>query len=196
MANTPNIGLHQWQPEDSFLREEFNEDFRKIDTAVGDALAANCTLRLLKVTTTTAARQVNLDLSGYDLTKFRTLTVRLVALGQNTGSCAVRFNNSSQESYYWNTGYLSGSYPSVWSNVLNICNLSTAQSPSLTQFALELGKGTPLYGRLLFKQSTAGYEGYFLNSAVEPHALQSINLLCSVADILPGSEFEVWGVML
>lgn len=31
MATTPNLGLHQWQPGDSFLREDFNEDFRKID---------------------------------------------------------------------------------------------------------------------------------------------------------------------
>ena len=31
---TPHYGLHQWEPEDSFLREEFNADFSKIDTAV------------------------------------------------------------------------------------------------------------------------------------------------------------------
>ena len=31
---TPNYGLHQWVPEDKFLREEFNEDFQKIDTAI------------------------------------------------------------------------------------------------------------------------------------------------------------------
>lgn len=34
MANTPNLGLHQWQPGDSFLRTDFNTDFSKIDTAV------------------------------------------------------------------------------------------------------------------------------------------------------------------
>lgn len=31
---TPNYGLHQWQPADKFLRTDFNEDFKKIDTAV------------------------------------------------------------------------------------------------------------------------------------------------------------------
>ena len=28
---TSNIGLHQWEPSDHFLRTEFNQDFSKID---------------------------------------------------------------------------------------------------------------------------------------------------------------------
>ena len=32
---TPNYQLHQWVPEDQFLRTDFNEDFKKIDTALG-----------------------------------------------------------------------------------------------------------------------------------------------------------------
>ena len=31
---TPNYGLHQWVPEDQFLRTDFNEDFQKIDAAI------------------------------------------------------------------------------------------------------------------------------------------------------------------
>ena len=31
---TPNYGLHQWAPEDNFLRTDFNTDFLKIDTAL------------------------------------------------------------------------------------------------------------------------------------------------------------------
>ena len=35
MANyTPNYQLHQWEPEDPFLRTDFNEDLQKIDTAL------------------------------------------------------------------------------------------------------------------------------------------------------------------
>nr|WP_317326476.1 hypothetical protein [uncultured Flavonifractor sp.] len=41
MANyTPNYQLHQWTPEDKFLRTDFNEDLNKIDTALGEAAAA------------------------------------------------------------------------------------------------------------------------------------------------------------
>ncbi len=33
---TSNIGLHQWEPTDNFLRADFNQDFAKIDAAFGD----------------------------------------------------------------------------------------------------------------------------------------------------------------
>ena len=32
---TPNYGLHQWVPEDKFLRTDFNEDFSKLDIELG-----------------------------------------------------------------------------------------------------------------------------------------------------------------
>ena len=31
---TSNYGLHQWAPEDNFLRTDFNEDLKKIDEAL------------------------------------------------------------------------------------------------------------------------------------------------------------------
>lgn len=31
---TANYGLHQWVPEDNFLRSDFNTDFQKIDSAI------------------------------------------------------------------------------------------------------------------------------------------------------------------
>ena len=31
---TPNYGLHQWVPEDNFLRTDFNQDLSKIDAAL------------------------------------------------------------------------------------------------------------------------------------------------------------------
>ena len=33
---TTNYQLHQWVPEDDFLRTDFNEDFAKIDAALGE----------------------------------------------------------------------------------------------------------------------------------------------------------------
>ena len=33
-TQTPNYGLHQWEPSDNFLRTDFNEDLKKIDTAL------------------------------------------------------------------------------------------------------------------------------------------------------------------
>ena len=37
---TEHYRLHQWEPEDSFLRMDFNEDFAKIDSAI--AARGNC----------------------------------------------------------------------------------------------------------------------------------------------------------
>ena len=34
---TSNYGLHQWAPEDNFLRTDFNADFLKIDAAMGNS---------------------------------------------------------------------------------------------------------------------------------------------------------------
>ena len=31
---TPNYGLHQWEPEDSFLRTDFNQDHVRIEAAL------------------------------------------------------------------------------------------------------------------------------------------------------------------
>ena len=33
---TSHYGLHQWEPEDSFLREDFNQDLARIDTALAE----------------------------------------------------------------------------------------------------------------------------------------------------------------
>lgn len=33
---TEHYGLHQWAPEDDFLRTDFNTDFQKIDTAIAE----------------------------------------------------------------------------------------------------------------------------------------------------------------
>ena len=45
MANyTHNYQLHQWAPEDKFLRTDFNEDLNKIDTALGDSATKTAAL--------------------------------------------------------------------------------------------------------------------------------------------------------
>ena len=52
MGETANIGLHQWAGTDPFLREDFNENFRKIDTAVGGLLCSEVAVPLLRATIT------------------------------------------------------------------------------------------------------------------------------------------------
>ena len=47
MATFTSIyGLHQWAPEDNFLRTDFNEDLKKIDEALGEKAAQSSVLTL------------------------------------------------------------------------------------------------------------------------------------------------------
>lgn len=66
---TPYLGLNQWVLDDPFLMEDMNSDNQKLDAAI----SANPYCKLLDVTTTADAQQINLDLSGIDLTKYAKL---------------------------------------------------------------------------------------------------------------------------
>ena len=46
MANyTPNYQLHQWEPQDPFLRIDFNQDLQKIDEILGNLTAESTALQ-------------------------------------------------------------------------------------------------------------------------------------------------------
>ena len=68
---TPHLGLNQWVLTDPFLMDDFNADNAKLDTALN---AVPC-VKLLDITTQTDATQVDLDLSGLDLSRFVSLRV-------------------------------------------------------------------------------------------------------------------------
>ena len=58
MANyTANYGLHQWEPGDYFLRTDFNEDFKKIDQALGAVQSTKCEVVIGTYTGNGAARR-------------------------------------------------------------------------------------------------------------------------------------------
>lgn len=63
-AYTENYGLHQWVPEDGFLRTDFNQDFQKIDEAIkGVETGANTALALkADAATTQAALEIKAEI--------------------------------------------------------------------------------------------------------------------------------------
>ena len=95
MAETPNIKLHQWQPNDDFLREEFNQDFAKIDTAVGNLSALLPRVLLKQHTTTVAALQVDVSLAGINFTDYWSLEIYFTGAYTAAISGSVRFNGKS-----------------------------------------------------------------------------------------------------
>lgn len=90
---TTNLGLNQWVLSDPFLMEDMNEDNRKIDAAIGGMV----NVKLLDVTTSANVQQVDLDLSGIDLTKYASLqvlaTTQVTPMGTATYLYA-KINNS------------------------------------------------------------------------------------------------------
>lgn len=100
MANTPNLGLHQWQPDDSFLREDFNTDFGKIDTAVGTLQATMPRVLLREHTTTAAAQTVNLSLTDIDWASYWQVIIYVSGSGSTAVAGYVRFNKKSSPGDY------------------------------------------------------------------------------------------------
>ena len=63
---TPHLGLSQWVLTDPFRMDDFNQDNAKIDAAV----SAIPYEKLMDVTTSADAAQVDLNVSGIDFTKY------------------------------------------------------------------------------------------------------------------------------
>ena len=93
---TPNLGLNQWVLDDPLLMEDVNTDNQKIDTAVAGLqgqLGAMPYVKLFDITTTADAEQVDLDLSGLDLSQFAKLEIYAYLYRHNSGNILLRLNN-------------------------------------------------------------------------------------------------------
>ena len=115
MQQTTNYHLNQWAPEDRILRTNFNSDNAKVDTAIKAvetaaaaaiaAVAASVEAapykKLLEVTTTAAAVQIDLDVSGIDFTQYQEVILYLdPAVGGTAYGSEYRCNNISS-GYVW-----------------------------------------------------------------------------------------------
>lgn len=93
---TPNFGLHQWVPEDNFLRTDFNQDFSKIDAAIQqvktDAAAANT------ATNTLAASKCRMVSGTYTGNGTSTSDPRTINLGFYPQAVLVEMSSASRPS--------------------------------------------------------------------------------------------------
>ena len=101
MKKTANYALNQWDPADRILRTDFNDDNAKLDAAIMAVRAAVPVEKLLDVTIQTAAIQVDLDLSGIDLSPYSQLLAELIPSADTASQthCYLRCNGVS-------TGYI------------------------------------------------------------------------------------------
>ena len=89
MANyTEHYQLHQWEPSDSFLRTDFNQDFARIDTGMRAAKAQAERLEREKAEISTGAYTGDNAASRTIHLGFRPRAVLVeMALGNRYGSC-------------------------------------------------------------------------------------------------------------
>ena len=88
-TQTEHIGLHQWESTDPFLREDFNEDNRKIDEAVGVIPVFSIAQKDITAEDTS----VEFDLSQLNLEGIS----QLILLGRGTGGTTSLLVNKDSE---------------------------------------------------------------------------------------------------
>ena len=98
---TTNYELPLWEPQDSFLRTEFNDANQKID----DALIQLSYIQVAKATLETMGQTLTLDVSDIDFTKFLRVDLFLsIGMGFN-GNVDLRLNGITQNHCVQAEGY-------------------------------------------------------------------------------------------
>ncbi len=197
---TANLKLNQWVLTDPFLMEDMNENNRKIDAAV----SACPYVKLMDITTASSAQQVDLNVSGIDISKYAMLqifaTLAVSTMGNATAIYA-RINNT-------------GGYPAeTMYNYSNYFRDFVAQfgAPSSDYIAarMEISGYTPIgsvvSGPLLIKSGSAGVasgnfvrDGFAYKQLSKLSDFASINFLTNSGsvNIAAGSRFVIYGVKL
>ena len=106
-----HLQLHLWEPGDSVLRTEFNENWEKLDgeTARLDAAVAAAAesvplVKLAEVQLTQAVQSFVIDLTGKELGRFRALELVIDnACASQSSGISCRVNNNAGE-IYWQNG--------------------------------------------------------------------------------------------
>lgn len=187
---TENIQLNQWEPQDNFLREEFNEDNRRLDAALGELRHVT----LLDVTTESEAAQVDLDLSAVDFLEY--LRLEFYVLDCTAKNCVwLRTNGISEGySYYYNNG-------SNTTTLSYMCQLFLEVHPIRYNFCFP-AKGIPVAMEGQMLRRTVASDGTVTNerslisgaSPVTWEDLKSLNFVGLNCTIPAGVRFILLGV--
>ena len=99
MKQTEHYGLNQWELADRIQMEDFNGDNEKVDAALAGLREEIAAVRgsvlcekLVDYTTTAAAQQVDIDVSGIDFTQYVRIDLSINDTG-NTGNLNLRVNH-------------------------------------------------------------------------------------------------------
>ena len=186
MAQTEHLGLHQWEATDSFLRTDFNEDFAKIDGAVGETLRTHL---IRQITTTNQSSQVNVDLTGIDWSAYRSVEIQITGGGTEAVAGTVRINGKSGDDHY-KTGGLGG-YPEA-SNMFSGLEVGT----NATTLTLDC-RTRAVCGTVRYWGQVAGFVVACMTaeSGVTLENLSALNLIAYTGKwFTPGMKISIEGM--
>ena len=199
--HTTNYQLNLWEPGDSFLREEFNQNSQKINAALEELAARTTYVPLLDITTSAQASQVNLDVSEIDFTKWK--MVRLTYDQASDGGSGidsqllVRLNGRSDEIY---SNYTSNGYNGIaCRNRDYLVKAETFGSPACRNITIDFYPATSNGLRvqmddLLVSDSLASYyhsSGAGFTNVLTFATITQINFTGTVP---AGTHLRLWGI--
>ena len=191
MTKTENYQLNQWEPTDRVLREDFNEDNRKIEAAIHTLSASIPYIKLLDVVTHEQAEQIDLDLSEIDCTKYWQFDLFATVSATENTYIYVRCNGFSN-GYRLNT---------LTASSLLYLPAVGGKNPGYAKGTIFLD--TAIAGEGLGGKWTKDNEFYTTFSAerysidtklVSPATLHTLNLSANGELIPKGSRFVLYGI--
>ena len=198
---TANLALNQWVLTDPFLMEDMNADNQKIDAALGAVAIA----KLLDVTTSANAQQVDLDVSSIDFTKFSSIkviaSIRVTPLGTaqqlfgriNGAGANIRevFSSSSSLPLQTYAGY---GFVCSTDGPCSTLELELTGFPAATtaQYLVALmSHGSSLLNGSFWRHDYVGMKLFDANAKLSSFSFLTDN---SSVNIKAGSRFEIYGV--
>ena len=94
---TEHYQLNQWEPTDRVLREDFNEDNRKIEAALQQVNNSNFYVEIAKTTLSKPAKEIKLDVSSINFLQYCKIEL-FVSCPEEENGFTLQVNN-------WNSGY-------------------------------------------------------------------------------------------
>ena len=200
-GQTKHYGLNQWQAGDQVLREEFDTDNVKIDAALAALAAeaaatarANLFIRLAHISLGQDVPQIDLDLSGWDLTQYQALILYgSLVMASADGVAALLCNGITD-------GYGMGDSGGTTNRLTTLLG-GTAGCPGSHVSHLNLGPDTICCTSKGGRWKEGEYGALTVSDTsirMAPAQLHTLNLVgwgrWERADILAGSRFSLYGL--
>ena len=189
MQKTTNYQLNQWDSGDRILREDFNQDNKKLDDAIAALRDASPLVKLLDVTLQSSQAKAEISLSGLDLTPYRELLIYPKFSASTTENNSIYLTVNDLSKY-------SDDVSANWPNMISIKMRSEAAAQHFSRITLLLGgvlaaSQTSIYlDGSTFKTAASDWR----NAAVSAEELTKIAFVCSEGLIGAGSRISVLGI--